>query len=185
MFFDSELDLSPIFTVLLSMVGFVYPDIWLTEAIQKRRRKIFRDLPDILDVLRLATDAGFDLTSALTAVIEQGRKGPLLDELELVEREVQLGRPRHEAFKRFAERLDMPEINSFVIALNQADRLGASIGPVLRAQSEMSRSRRWQLAEALVNKIPMKMLMPLVIFIFPSSFVILFTPLLIRWMQGE
>ncbi len=184
MFFDSELDLTPICTLALGALGFMYPDIWLKDAIANRRRQIFRDLPDILDTLRLAVDAGFDLSSALAVVVERGRRGPLLDELELVAREVSLGRTRQQAFKNFADRIAMAEINAFVVAINQADQLGASIGPVLKAQSEMSRTRRWQLAEALVNKIPMKMLAPLIIFIFPSSFIILFTPLLIQWMQS-
>lgn len=184
MFFDTELDLTPICTLLLGGLGFMYPDIWLKDAIANRRRQIFRDLPDILDTLRLAVDAGFDLSSALEVVVERGRRGPLLDELELVAREVSLGRTRQQAFKNFADRIAMAEINAFVVAINQADQLGASIGPVLKAQSDMSRTRRWQLAEALVNKIPMKMLAPLIIFIFPSSFIILFTPLLIQWMQS-
>ena len=184
-FFDMEFDVMPLCGMSLALLGFVYPDIWLGDAIAKRRRRIFRDLPDVLDTLRLAVDAGFDLSSALAVVVERGRKGPLLEELELVDREVQLGRTRREAFRNFADRIAMAEINAFVIALNQADQLGASIGPVLRSQSEMSRSRRWQLAETLVNKMPMKMLGPLVIFIFPSSFIILFTPLLIQWMQSK
>ncbi|MCB0323458.1 MAG: type II secretion system F family protein [Bdellovibrionales bacterium] len=184
MFFDSELGLSPICTLGLGALGFMYPDIWLKDVIATRRRRIFRDLPDILDTLRLAVDAGFDLSSAMQVVVERGRRGPLLDELELVAREVSLGRTRQQAFRNFADRIAMAEINAFVVALNQADQLGASIGPVLKAQADMSRTRRWQLAEALVNKIPMKMLAPLVIFIFPSSFIILFTPLLIQWMQS-
>jgi tight adherence protein C len=183
LFFDSELDLTPICSLGLSALGFLYPDIWLKDAIAIRRRKIFRDLPDILDTLRLAVDAGFDLSNALAVVVERGRQGPLLEELELVAREVSLGRTRQQAFRNFADRVAMSEINAFVVALNQADQLGASIGPVLKAQADMSRTRRWQLAEALVNKIPMKMLAPLVIFNFPSSFIILFTPLLIQWMQ--
>ena len=79
----------------------------------------------------------------------------------------------------------MSEINAFVIALMQADQLGSSVGPILKVQAEMARTRRWQLAEALVNKMPMKMLGPLVVFIFPASFIILFTPLIIQWMQSE
>ena len=90
---------------------------------------------------------------------------------------------RQEALREFAERISMSEINAFVLALIQADQLGASIAPVLRAQSEMARKRRWQLAEELVNKLPMKMLGPLVVFIFPASFIILFTPLLIQYLQ--
>jgi tight adherence protein C len=79
----------------------------------------------------------------------------------------------------------MTEINAFVLALLQAEQLGASVGPVLKAQGEMARTRRWQLAEVLVNKMPMKMLGPLVVFIFPSSFIILFTPLLIQWFNSK
>lgn len=184
-FFDLEFDVTPLCGASLGLLGLVYPDIWLGDATAKRRRRVFRDLPDLLDTLRLAVDAGFDLSSALAVVVERGRKGPLLEELELVDREVQLGRTRREAFKNFADRIAMAEINAFVIALNQADQLGASIGPVLRSQSEMSRSRRWQLAEEIVNKMPMKMLGPLIVFIFPSSFIILFTPLVIQWMQSK
>lgn len=185
MFIDNELGMMPTFTLVLVVIGFMYPDIWLKQALQKRRTRVFRDLPDMLDILRLACDAGLDLSSAMKVVVEKGRKGPMLDELELVEREIALGRTRKEAFKNFADRLQMTEINAFVVALMQADQLGASVGPILKAQSEMARTRRWQLAEALVNKMPMKMLGPLVIFIFPSSFIILFTPLLIQWMQAK
>lgn len=184
-YIDFELSTSPLIALGLGVLGFVYPDIWLKGAIQKRRRSIFRNLPDTLDILRLAVDAGLDLSSALKVVVARGRKSPLLDELENVERDMTLGRTRKEALKDFADRIGMAEVNSFVLSLIQADQLGSSIGPVLKTQSDMARSRRWQLAEALVNKMPMKMLGPLVLFIFPSSFVILFTPLIIQWMQAK
>ena len=184
-FIDNELAVSPMFTIVLAFLGFLYPGLWVNGAIQKRRRRVFRDLPDMLDILRLSTDAGLDLNSAMTVVVEKSRPGPLLDELEQVEREISLGRTRKEAFRNFADRLAMTEINAFVLALTQAEQLGASVGPVLKTQSEMARTRRWQLAEVLVNKMPMKMLGPLVVFIFPSSFIILFTPLIIQWLQSE
>ncbi len=184
-FIDNEIAMSPMLLIVLAFVGFIYPDLWLNGVIQKRRRSIFRDLPDTLDILRLAVDAGLDLSSAMKVVVEKGRRGPLLDELEKVEREISLGRTRKEAFKNFADRVAMTEVNSFVLALLQADQLGASVGPILKVQGDMARTRRWQLAEVLVNKMPMKMLGPLVVFIFPSSFIILFTPLLIQWMQAE
>lgn len=184
-FIDNELDVAPMFLLVLSFIGFLYPGLWLNGLIQKRRRRVFRDLPDMLDILRLSTDAGLDLNSAMAVTVEKSRQGPLLDELEQVEREVSLGRTRKEAFRNFADRIAMTEINAFVIALIQAEQLGASIGPVLKTQSEMARTRRWQLAEVLVNKMPMKMLGPLVVFIFPSSFIILFTPLLIQWLQQK
>lgn len=183
--FDGEFGLSPILTISFLFLGFIYPDIWLSGVIQTRQRRIFRDLPDLLDTLRLAIDAGMDLASAMAVVVEKGRKGPLLDELDLVQREISLGRTRREAFKNFADRIAMAEINAFVLGLNQADQLGASISPILKIQSEMARTRRWQLAEALVNKMPMKMLGPLVTLIFPASFIILFTPLVIQWLSNK
>jgi tight adherence protein C len=79
----------------------------------------------------------------------------------------------------------MTEINAFVLALIQADQLGASVGPILRVQADVSRTRRWQAAEVVVNKMPMKMLAPLIVFIFPASFIILFAPLLIQYMQSK
>lgn len=184
-FFDSELDMTPTLTLAFAALGFIYPKIWLKGVILKRRQRIFRDLPDTLDLLRLATDAGMDLNSAMKVVAEKGREGPLLTELDQVEKEISLGKTRKEAFRAFADRIAMTEVNTFVLALIQAEQLGASIGPVLKAQSEMARTRRWQLAEAVVNKLPMKMLGPLVIFIFPSSFIVLFTPLLIQWFQSK
>lgn len=184
LYLDSELSLSPVCTIGLATLGFTYPDIWLTGTIDKRKRRIFRDLPDFLDTLRLAVDAGLDLSSALRVCTEKGKKGPLLEEFERVERDITLGRTRREAFRAFADRIAMTEISSFVLALMQADQLGASIGPLLKVQAEVARTRRWQLAEVIVNKMPMKMLGPLVLLIFPASFIILFTPLVIQYMQS-
>ncbi|MBL7661923.1 type II secretion system F family protein [bacterium] len=184
-YIDFEMDLTPALMLGLSVLGIFYPDIWLRGYIEKRKRRIFRDLPDTLDTLRLAVDAGMDFGSAMGVVVEKGRPGPLLYELERVERDMSLGRTRQEALRDFATRLQMPDINTFVLALIQADQLGASIGPILKVQSEMARKRRWQIAETVVNKLPMKMLGPLVVFIFPASFIILFTPLLIQWFSGE
>ncbi len=183
-FMDDTVELTPICTISLFALGYIYPDIYLKGLIQSRRRRIFRDMPDFLDTLRLTVDAGLDLSSALTVCVERGRKGPLLDELEKVERDIRLGRTRKEAFRAFADRLQMTEINAFVLALIQADQLGASVGPILRVQAEVSRTRRWQAAETLVNKMPMKMLGPLVSLIFPASFIILFTPLVIQYLQS-
>jgi tight adherence protein C len=183
-FIDSEIGLTPVCALGLGTLGLFYPDIWLGGKVTWRKRRIFRDLPDFLDTLRLAVDAGLDLSSALKVAVEKGRKGPLLDEMEKVERDIALGRTRREGFRGFADRMAMSEINAFVLALVQADQLGASIGPILKIQAEVARTKRWQLAEVLVNKLPMKMLGPLIVFIFPASFIILFTPLVIQWFQS-
>ena len=185
MYFDFEFGFSLAFTILFFILGSVYPDIWLSGVVEKRQRRIFRDLPDALDTLRLAVDAGLDLGSALHVVVAQGRQGPLVSELKLVDREMAVGVTRRDALSNMATRIGMTDINAFVIALNQADQLGASIGPLLKVQAETARTRRWQLAETLVNKMPMKMLGPLVLLVFPSSFIILFTPLIIQYMQAN
>ncbi len=183
-FVDDTIDMFPVITAGMALLGWVYPDIYIGGAISKRRRRVFRDMPDFLDTLRLAIDAGLDLGSALSVCVEKGRRGPLMDELEKVERDIRLGRTRKEGFRAFADRLQMTEINAFVLALIQADQLGASIGPILRVQAEVARTRRWQAAEVVVNKMPMKMLGPLVSLIFPASFIILFTPLIIQYLQS-
>ena len=184
-FVDGELDMPGVFSVCMTLFGLFYPSMWLKSKIAKRRRRMFRDLPDVLDTLRLAVEAGLDLSSAMKTVVEQGGKGPLIEELEEVEREMSLGRTRKDALKNFADRTGIMELNALVLSLIQADQLGASIGPVLKIQAEMSRTKRWQIAEALVNKMPLKMMAPLVILIFPASFIILFTPHIVQWIQSK
>jgi tight adherence protein C len=175
---------SPLLMLLLGILGIWYPGIWLSGRTAQRRLRIFRDLPDMLDILRLAVSAGLDFSSALRVVVQAGTRGPLLDELEIAERDISLGRTRAEALQSMADRLGMNEINSFVLAIKQAEELGAPIAPILQIQSETARQQRWQAAEAVIGKLPMKLLAPLVICIFPSSFLILFTPLILDFVSS-
>lgn len=181
--FDSSLELTPVCTIGLAILGIYYPRIWLSGYIIKRQRRIFRDLPDLLDTLRIAVAAGLDFSSALKVLVDTSISGPLLHEFEKVERDIALGQTRSNALSAMAERISMSEINAFVLAVRQADELGTSIGPVLAIQSEVARQRRWQQAEVQVGKLPMKLLGPLVLCIFPASFIILFTPLVLDYLQ--
>jgi tight adherence protein C len=171
-------------SLALGGVGYCYADIYLSGIRTRRTRQIFRDLPDLLDILRLAVSAGLDLTSALRVCVENVAQGPLLKEFEVVERDIALGATRTAALERMAARVGMNEFNSFVMAVKQADELGSSIGPILQIQSEMAREKRLQVAEELLAKLPTKLLGPLVICIFPASFIVLFTPLILDFLKS-
>ena len=139
-----------------------------------------RNLPYELDLLTLAVEAGLDFVGGLQKVVEKGRGGPLSDELQLVLRSIRLGRTRSEALMEMAERVQVPAVRSWVRTLVQADRMGTPLGRVLRLQSERLRQRRSQDAERRANEAPVKMLFPLIFFIFPTVFLILFGPIVFR-----
>jgi tight adherence protein C len=181
---DGMIGTEPALTLGLLLVGWVYPGIWLKGKIQRRQRRIFRDMPDFLDVLRLSVAAGLDFSSALHVVVDNSPPGPLLEEFEWVERDIVLGKTRANALEAMADRVDMPHITSFVMAVRQAEDLGAPIAPLLNVQSQVAREQRWQLAEAIAGKLPTKLLGPLVTCIFPASFIVLFTPLVIDYLSS-
>ncbi|MCC6953143.1 MAG: type II secretion system F family protein [Deltaproteobacteria bacterium] len=176
--------ISPMATLVLGILGFLYPAIVLRQRIARREQQISRDFPDLLDILQLAVAAGLDLTSAFRVVVDNASHGPLGEEFSQVERDIVLGKTRADALQGMAERAMMDEVTSFVLAIRQAEQLGASVGPILAVQSEMARAHRWQLAEIIVGKLPMKLVAPLVICIFPASFIVLFTPLIIDFITS-
>lgn len=174
-----------IFWVLLFfVVGWVYPFIWLRDQLKKRQRQIIRALPYNLDLLTLSVEAGLDFAQALGKVVEKGRQGPLVEEFRLVLRNIKLGKTREEALRGFAERVSLPATTSFANALIQADKMGTSLGKVLRIQSGQMRIERTNTAEKLANEAPVKMLFPLIAFIFPTVFLILFGPLIFQAISG-
>jgi tight adherence protein C len=157
----------------LAIFGMVYPTTRLNNVIYNRMVRIFRDLPYVLDMLTLSTEAGQDFTSAMKTVIDKGTPGPLLDEFRIVHQEVTLGKTRTEALRGMAMRIDLPEMTSFVLALIQAEELGTSIGKVLRIMADQMRIKRSTLAEEMAGKVPVKLMMPLMLLIVPASFIVL------------
>lgn len=141
----------------------------------RRRDAITAELPDMVDLLTVSIEAGLALEAALTRVSERG-DGPLANEVRRTLSEISLGRPRRDALRALAERTDTPAVMTLVNSLNQADQSGMELGPVLRAQSDQVRQRRRQRAEETAMKAPIKMLFPLIIFIFPSIFIVLLGP---------
>jgi tight adherence protein C len=169
-------------SLVLAFLGGICPLLWLRDQIKRRLLLISRALPYHLDLLTLAVEAGLDFTGALGKVVERGRAGPLRDELQLVLKQLRVGRTREEALKGMIARVDLPQLTQFVRALIQADRMGTGLGRVLRIQSSQMRLERTQRAEKLANQAPVKMLAPLIACIFPTVFMILFGPIVFALM---
>ena len=181
---SARLGFSPAWALLFTVFGACYPPIWLHDRIRQRHFAITRALPWDLDLLTLSVEAGLDFAAALGKVVEKGRKGPLREELSIVLKELRLGKTREEALRNLARRVELPALTSFAGALIQADRMGTPLGKVLRILSTQMRVERTQRAEKLANQAPVKLLLPLIGFIFPTIFIMLFGPIAYQVLFG-
>ncbi|MBK7858366.1 MAG: type II secretion system F family protein [Archangiaceae bacterium] len=172
-------------SLVVALIGLFYPLIWLNDQVKRRHLQISRALPFNLDLLTLSVEAGLDFTAALAKVVEKGKPGPLKDELQVVLKQLKMGKTREEALKAMIARVDLPSLSQFVTALVQADKMGTSLGKVLRIQSTQMRIDRTQRAEKLANEAPVKMLFPLIACIFPTVFMVLFGPIVFAFMFGN
>ena len=166
------------------LLFYTWPMLWLRSVVRVRQAKILRSLPFVLDLLTLSVEAGLDFMMALQRCTERPVVDPLTEELLRVIRETQLGTTRREALRAMAQRIDLPDVRSVVNALVQADELGVSIGAILRIQSDQVRTRRFERAERLANEAPVKLLGPLLFFIFPAVFLILLGPVFYQMMNS-
>jgi len=166
--------------LVLMTGGFLFPAMNIGERAARRKRSIALELPDTLDLLTISVEAGLDFLTALRRVVEKHRPGPLKDELSFFFNQIELGRPRREALREMANRVNLQDLGTVVSSLIQADRLGASIGPVLKVQSDMLRIRRAQRAEKAAQEAPVKMLAPLVLCIMPAVFLMILAPVFIQ-----
>ncbi|MGE5379748.1 MAG: type II secretion system F family protein [Methylocystaceae bacterium] len=170
---------SPLLAVCSLIVGFIAPDIWLNRRQRERKQEVVRSLPDMLDLLSISVSAGLGFDAALARVAEKF-DGPLSTEFSRALQEIRMGKPRREALREMSDRLEVDEVSTLVGAIIQADTLGVSITRVLEIQSAQQRMSRRQKAEETAQKAPIKLLLPLVIFIFPTIFVILLGPAVIQ-----
>jgi tight adherence protein C len=159
----------------IAVVLLLLPDFLLQQAIERRRVEIRKTLPDILDLLIVSVEAGLGFDGAIDKVVEK-MKGPFPDELRRVLQEMQLGKKRVEALRDMAARIEVNEVSTFVAAIYQADQLGVSMARVLHVQAETMRVARSQRIREMAAKLPVKMLFPLVLFIFPAIFFIILGP---------
>lgn len=178
--------LRPSFGLLCLMgvlLSYAYSVLWLRSAVKLRQTKILKAMPFVLDLLTLSVEAGLDFMTAMQRSTERNVIDPLSEELLRIVREIQIGSPRRKALKAMSDRINLSDMRSLVNALVQADELGVSIGAVLRIQADQIRMRRFERAEKLANEAPVKLLAPLMIFIFPSVFLILLGPVIFKLVQ--
>lgn len=155
--------------------AFLLPDIWLSEAVSKRKKAIRKALPDALDMLMISVEAGLGFDAAIARLIKN-TSGPLARELARMLYEINAGTARSEALKGVAERADVSELNTFITSMVQADLFGISMAQTLRTQAEEMRVRRRQHAEELAQKAPVKIVFPLVLCILPATLIVIAGP---------
>jgi tight adherence protein C len=172
-----------VLVIILTAMGFYGPDSWLSRRIEARKKEMRLSLPDILDMLTISVEAGLGFDAALSKVVKN-LHGALSQEFFRFLQETQLGRSRREAWRNLSARTNIPEVNSFVLAILQADVFGISIGNVLRVQSEEMRTKRRQRAEEIAMKSPVKVVFPLILCIFPALLVVILGPAMIQIYQN-
>lgn len=171
------------FGVLVSAaIGLIYPYLWLYEKKKQRQEKIRLSMPDIIDMLSLSVEAGLSFNAAVQKVCDVYRhdKDPFVVELYLMDQNIRLGRSRDEALKIMADRVDLMELDSFTSILIQANKMGSSIAETLKAQAERMRAERFLNAEKLGAQASQKLLIPMMIFIFPVIFIVIFGPYVVK-----
>lgn len=166
-------------TALLVGFGFFVPDALVARRGRERQEQIELEMPDTLDQLSMSVKAGLGFEAALARAGRTG-SGPLADEFNRTIREIQLGIPRRQALRQLADRTDVSDLDSFVLAVTQSDQYGIPIGPVLQVQSDELRDKRRERAEERALKIPVLLIFPLAFCIFPAIFIVLLGPAAIR-----
>lgn len=170
--------------ILLGFGAYFYPNLWLKETTNKRNNAILKALPFYIDLLTLSVEAGLNLSGSMRAAADRSRPGPLIAEINRVLRDVGGGKPRVEALRDFSDRLRYAPISSFVSALIQGEKTGSSLGPILRAQGDQRRQERFLRAEKLAMEAPVKMLGPLILCIFPCTFIIIGFPIATKFLNS-
>lgn len=175
------LDLSWYTILGAGAAGFFYPDFWIKQLTTKRQKAIIRSMPFIVDLLSLSTEAGLDFIGAIQKVVDKAAASPLVEELGQMLREIKVGSSRSDALREMSNRIGMTEVNSFVAILISADQMGASIGKILRQQSEQIRSERLLRAEKEGAKAASKVLLPSVLFLLPAVLLMVAGPFVLAF----
>lgn len=161
------------------LIGYLFPKSWSDSQKKKKLTEIEKSLPDVLDLLTVSVEAGLGFDAALLKVVEK-QKGALAEEFLKVLQEIKMGRPRRDALRDLSKRNPVEDLSNVVASLVQADQLGIPIAGVLRNQSKQIRQKHRQKAEEKAQKAPVKMMIPLVFFVFPSIFIIILGPAVIQ-----
>ena len=164
-----------LFPLLIAVMGYMIPGVWLSRKIKDRKKEVQLALPDAIDLLTISVEAGLGFDPALQRVAEKW-ENELTAEFRRLLSEIRMGKSRREALREMANRVNVDDLNVFIASIVQADQLGVSIAQVLRVQSKQMRMRRRQRAEEKAHKAPIKMLFPMILLIFPAMYVVILGP---------
>lgn len=170
------------FLLLCTTIGFYLPDIFLHLRLRSRKRQLLQYFPDALDLMVICVEAGMGVDAAIKRVGDEMalNNKVVSEEFRLLSLELRAGKQRHDALKNLALRTDLEDIHSLVTLLIQTDKFGTSIAQALRVYADSMRTKRFQRAEEMATKLPVKLVFPLILFIFPSLFVAILGPAMIR-----
>ena len=166
-------------------LGYMIPEFWLKSRIKKIKEEILRFLPDTVDLLGLCVNAGLDFMMALKYVVEKSPPTVIVDELRNMMQEINVGKPRRDALRDLARKYELPDLSTFSRTLIQADRMGTSVIEALNILSEDMREARFRRGEAMALKAPLKMLLPLLFFIFPVVAILVAGPVFLDFFQNN
>lgn len=166
------------------LFGFHYPDMWLKETKIKRNNAISKNMPFFLDMITLSIESGLNLNGAIKQAVQKGPAGVVRTEFEKVLRDIKTGISRSDAIRKMGQRIDDQSIKSLTSSIIQAEKMGMNLGPILRAQAEQRRVERFLKAEKMAMKAPVKLLFPLVVFIFPCTFIVIGFPVYVMMMEA-
>ena len=181
--FQPRLALLVCAVVGMPVIGLLIPQAWLSRKVTERKDALRRDLPDVLDLMAISVEAGTGFEGAMSVVCAQFHT-PLSEELSRSLKEMELGLTRRQALQNLRRRTEVPELSNFILALVQADALGMPIGRVLKTQAVEMRNKRRQWAREKAAKLPVKIMIPLVLFIFPAILVVLLYPAFVSIVHG-
>lgn len=170
--------------VILTLMGFTIPSAWVSQMALNRQTSIRKALPDTMDLLTISVEAGLGFDAALSQVM-RNVPGPLSQEISRMLQEMQIGATRVQAFRNLSDRTDVEELDAFVLAMIQADMFGVSISRVLRAQARELRQKRRQRAEEIAQKVPVKLLFPMIFCVLPALFVVILGPGVLRILDSS
>ena len=178
LFFNSNV-LAIVTGAFVALLGWRFPSIMLSRALKARKESIQRALPDFLDLLSTTVQAGLALNAALVQAADS-TTGALKEELNSMLSEVRLGRPRTDAFNAMADRVNEDSTTTMVTAIVQAEKLGSNLSDVLQELAKETRDRRWFRAEEKAAQLPIKMILPMALFMIPSLYLMIFGPVIAR-----
>lgn len=178
-------DMIPFWFMMSFSVGYLGPEFWLKAKIRKVKNDIIRNLPDAIDLLALCVNAGLDFMLALKWVVEKSPSSVVIDEFNIMLQEINIGKTRRDAIKSLAQRYELPDLSTFSRTLIQADKMGTSVTEALNILSEDMRLSRYRRGEQIALKAPMKMLVPLLMFIFPVVCILVAGPIFIDFIENN